>query len=402
MVVLAIENLISSVQTLDELIKVLKTTYKLKIKEFEVANRRLIHINRTSASKCDVIPDECSNIIIDESMDIISRNIGKLYPIKDNCCLLDICEDEPVIVEEWLPGKQIILSKFYNTYLLSTKEDIHGNDYAVPGGPKCSEIIMHALNSNKYLNGIDTLFSENFPDTTCWCFQIVPKNEFNLSTPTDYEVVLLNAINTETQVDMSITQLNNIAEHYHIPIPKRKHAYGIKQIKEVSNILYRQNPTILGTIVVEVKQKNLYDLEIQRGKYNLRTTNSLWEVELTKMANTVLKHKSYVFNATNNTAQKNMVKLMRAGYSTALKELSKLYIKQEYVRTNKIFANNIKSHPMAAALFALRYKKISGLFQMHQVIKAKHLLKYIEQKDNIIFKATLDNYREELCQINLK
>ena len=397
MMVLAIESVISDTDTLDELINTLKTRYRLCVREYEVAGKRLIQVTRNSKSYYDAIHDECSNLIIDEDLTIVSRNIEKLYAIEDSFCLFDITEDDPVVVEEWLPGKQVVISRFYSTYLLSTKEDIHGRDLIVPEGPKCSDIVMHAFNHNKHLTGLDTLFSEELPEATCWCFQIVPKNEFNVSKPEDYDLVLLNAINTETNVDMTIAQLNNIGEHYNIRIPQRRHAYGMKRIKEVSEILYSQNSSILGTILTEVKHKPTSSSEVLRGKYAVNIA-SPWKTELNRTVGLVLKHQVHSLEIKGEPALVNMLDLLQDSYGDLLKELSSLYIEGERARTRRQFANKVKHHPMAAALFALKDRKINGLLQMYKVVKPRHLLEYIENKNTSAFKTVLDNYKETICR----
>ncbi len=398
MIVLAIENIITDAASLDDLKHTLVTKYRLAISEYEVSGKRVIHVNRSKDSQQDFIQDECSNLIIDEDMTIISRNVEKLYPIEDGFCLLDINEDEPVIVEEQLPGKQIILSRFYSTYLLSTEKDIHGRDPIIEGGPRCNDIVMHAFNTTGHLSGLDTLFAEDLPESTCWCFQLVPKNTFNIDKPEDYELVLLNAINTNTNVELSITQLDNIGEQFGIRTPVRRYAYGMKRIKEVSEILYSMNPSILGTVVTEIKHENSIHSDTQRGKLSIVNITP-WKAELNRTAKLILKHQCHNPEIKGEPGLVNMLELLQDNYSDILEELTTLYIDNEKARTRRIFASKIKHHPFAAALFALKDNKISGLLQMHKVIRPYHLLKYVESRDKSTFKTTLDDYKETVCRL---
>jgi len=393
---LALERVLNSAVGMDQLINTLRNRYRLVVEEYKVSGKRLIQVNRGKTGYFDALQDECSNVIIDEDMIIISRNVERLYNIKDNFCLLNICDEEPVMVEEWLPGRSVTISRFYSTYLISTEADIHGRNPITTGGPRCNDIVMHAINQNKLLNGLDTLFSESLPESTCWCFSIVPKNEFNISKPEDYDLVLLNAINIETNNELTIAQLNNIGKQFRIRVPQRRHAYGMKRVEEVSKILFEQNPSILGTVVTEVAPLHRTH-DIQRGIY-LIGMNSSWKSELNKTAKLVLKHQSHDLGVRDEPALANMVDILQYGYGELLKEMNSLYNEYSNTRTRRSFASGVKDHPMAAALFALRDSKITSLLQMYSVVKPKHLLQYVEGRDKAAFRGALNDYKETICR----
>jgi len=397
MLVLAIESIMADSSSLDELIITLRHRYKLLVIEHNVSGKRLIHVNRNNQTYYDSVQNECSSIVIDEDMTIISRNVEKVYSITDNSYPPVYDSKEPVIVEELLPGKQITISRFYSTYLLSTEKDIHGRDQIVPRGPKCNEIVMHVLNSNKTLKGIDGLFAENLPESICWCFQIVPKNEFNIDKFEDYDLVLLNAINIETNREMPIAQLKDIATYRNIRTPVRRLACGMKNVKEITNDLFLHNPSIIGTVITKIESAPIRGCGIQRKRYNINIS-SPWRSELNRTAQLVLRHQYHGLKIEDKPALINMLKLIREGYESLLEEMDTLYLKHKTARTRKLFANGVNNHPMAAALFALKDKKITHLLQMYKILRPVNLLKYVENRNKITFKIALDAYKEVICQ----
>jgi len=393
MVILAIETLLRDSSSLDEFINTIKTRYDVVVKEVIVAGKRMVHLKRPAKPKFfDSIQEECSNMLINEELIIVTRSVEQIYHIDDNFCLLDIPSTlTPIEAQEWFPGKLVTLSKYFNTYLITTEEDVHGRDTICNGGPTCNQIVMYCLNSANS-GGIDCLFNTHWTDSMAWSFQIIQKNEFNFKSPKDYDIVLLNAINVETNHELNICQLENIAEHYHLRVPRRKRIFSQKDIQKTYNQLASTNPSIRGLIFIDEESSN----ETLRGKIELKT-GSTWRNRLLGTASLVLNHDLAALEETDSVLD-NMIELMKKHYDKLLSELSGLYVINSELRTRKQFALKVKHHPMAQVLFALADKKIDGLVQMHKIIKPIHLLSHIEQVDNEQFEFALSFYKEKICQ----
>ena len=162
-----LQDLLDEQYTLDEAISFLKTKHKLLISEKTISNKRVLHLTRPlHPNNLDTIQDEASIVLVNDNLKIISKSINRIYNTTDSCSSIDINNnnrpyDVPLIVEEWIPGIMVVVSKYRDTYLVSTERSITGDNTIDDSKSTCRKIVLSLLNEIIPVEGVKALFNRS-------------------------------------------------------------------------------------------------------------------------------------------------------------------------------------------------------------------------------------------------
>lgn len=361
-----IRELLKDRTTLDETINFLKAKHKLLITEETISGKRLIHVTRPIPSnKYDMVQDEASVVVIDENLKIISKGIEKIYDIDNEYCSLDLrlkkngvdtTYEELVVVEEWLPGTVVVISKYSGELVISTENSIMNI-----GQEKLEykNAVLKALDEVLECSETSVLFNASILEHMSWVFNLIQKKN-------RFELILIGAINLNNLTELSIIQLNNLSEHFKFSRPRRKIARTRAQIDEIATE-FTKTPGLRGVIIS--------DGHGHRGKIRMR--ERLHKVNLERIAYCVMTNKTNELDSLRPKYDK-MISLVTTQFNKYLVKLNDSYTQFSGIRVRKVFASKIKYQTLASVLFAIRDDKISDVTQLYKVVKPRYLLKLIK------------------------
>jgi hypothetical protein len=368
MTVLAIQELLRVQNSFDEAKEVFETMHNLKVKECMISGDKVMVLTRDKELKyTSTIQDEASFVVINEHLNIVAKGREKIYKTDIDYVGLTLLhnDNKPIIVQEFKEGIEIIISKFNSTFLISTKDDIHGHPY--------NKIVLDIINRKFPSEGLDSLFNASWFNNTSWVFTLVKQNN-------RHELYLTSAFDLERSYELSLLQINNISTYLNLKVNRHQTVYTKEQLEGAIN-LFATKDINLKYVIVSNEDGNSFKIKVKHYSNNGM---------LTHIARCVIEHDLAQLNAVDKK-YKYLVSLIRHRHHTCVKELCDLFIKNEYVRTRKMYASKVKHHPMSAAIFALKDKKIKGFYNMGRVIKPIDLLTIVEEKDHTQFYEFLED-----------
>jgi len=359
MTVLAIQEILRQQKTLKEVKKIFKMEHNLKVREHLVSGKKVVVLTRDPKLKyTSVVQDEASLVIIDEDLNIVTKGFDRLYKTSTDYVGITLLHnnDRAITVQEWLEGPEIVISKVNNTFLISTKDDINGHPY--------SKIVMDIIDKKFPEKGLDELFDHKWVNNISWIFKLVKHTSC-------HKLYLIGGINLKNLQELNTTQIDNIAKYLNLKTFRHQNVYTKKQLEDTIHLFLTSNTTSK-YVIVKDEEGNRFKIPIK--KYSKSKL-------LTHIAKCIIEHDQSKLNNID-TKYNELVSLIQHRFHTCTLELCQLFTKNKNVRTRKIYANNVKHHPFAAAIFALKDKKISGFYNMKRVIKPIDLLNVIEEKDH--------------------
>jgi len=381
---LCINDKLSEAYDIDDFLHTIKTMYGIKVTEDIVAGTRIAMLTRPNhPDSTSVFQDECSLLIVDEDLNIVAKTIDRIYPYGHSYSEISTAEKNfPLIAEEWLPGIQVVVSKFKGVHLISTKDDIQGLNTVFPSGKSVAEIVVEKIRALRGAVDVDDLF--NFGDSgeyMSWTFQLVPDNG-------DYELVLLSVFDLDTVEELDKIQLSELSANFGMTVPSERTVFRYEDMKKVMLSLYNINKDIKGVILRNSLGERT---KVLLHKHRQRTRG---------VKGKILTLAEYVLN--NNTIEDNnskqIVELMQSNLKLMRDEVRAVYELYKTVRTKKKFVERVAHYPMCRVLYALKDGRINEIEELHKVVSPSYFVKLLNKVDKDKFSTELQNYKEILCQ----
>jgi len=375
--VTSITDIIEEAKTFRDFVTIAQIDYDLQISENLVSGKRCALICcPDNEEHTSIIQDECSLVIVSEHLDIIGASFEKVYPQDDIDYGLHTGRF-PLIAEEWLPGIQVVVSKFNHTYLLSTKNDIHGSTKV--GGVRASTAVLNYINRMPEILNLDRLF--DFPNAVSWIFQVVPVPKGGTA------IVLLSVMDLCTMQEFSKEQTDALAMKFGLTTPSCVDINSEKGIPAAIATLHKGFNGIRGVILRDSFNTRIsvpIDAKVQvKGRKGV----------LFELADNVLHG---VENSSTDTHE--LTEVMKTNLKRMINEMSALYELNRKIRTKKKFVEGVSHYPFSKVLYGLKDGKINCVNDLHKIISPSYFLKVLKKVSGEALASAFDNCKEKLCQ----
>lgn len=393
MIVPVIIDEINAADSFDEFLNTMSIRYAMRIRETTVEGTKVSMLTRpTKPNNSCVLHDECSLVVVTEDHELIVKAIERIYEYGHKYCPLKITEgkstgaDPPIYVEEKLPGIMVTLSKYNLTYLISTKEHVHGYS-SMPGKSEqnVSEFFVSTMNELQPNKGLDALFANAWFSPFTWTFQIVPLKYDK------FDLVLLGATNMDSGEELSRNQVDNLAMYFKLKRPEKVIIYKEAQIQDAIDTLLRINSSIDGVILATDQQQRAQIPIQENSRIGLYQNGS--RKEILSLAGCVMRNMDLSYFKESKLVdifETNMYRLQNEGKI--------LYSLNKHRRTRKKFALAVDHHPMAKVLYAIRDSKIESVTELFKALSSIEFIKMVGMVDGERLHKVITEYKEKSCQ----
>lgn len=391
---LPLRKILKSVASIDGLHSVLTHKYGLTTLSSELSGKRILHVSRPSgiigAGMCDIVQESCTLLVIDENMKVVAKAPDKVYPLEDPFCeIKHVNEYNPAYVTDWIDGTLVVISKRGSSYLISTKNSVHGADLLGTSELSVSSVVLDLLDIANPYKGIDLLFdAKEVPSLNelSWSFVIRPKNGVYTNDFRDYEMYLVGAFNTETEYTASMTQLASLARQLCLKMPERQKIFNFKQATVFMNSRAKKMVPYKGIIFTDcadgstASARYINKSKIQVEKEKKIDVDGALLNKLIPYVTPFLEDKpSIVFEMC--AKDRELTYVVYKHFNEYIDSVRKAFAKAEHSRSKKAFAERVKGHEFATVLYALYSGKIETPGRAIDVLSPKRFATHILLKD---------------------
>ena len=409
-----INTLIDKYKTTNELPllgKHLKLNYDLDISYGMLNQNTILHATRDDNVDEDSVlfpvQEEATLVVIDEFFDIVSKAPPKLYPMSHQfCAVKEISQKDPVSVKNMIEGHLVTVSKYKNSYMISTRENIHAyNKLITDGTVSVNTAVLDLLERINPYKGIDALFEEKSElnaEDICFTFILSPKTGIYTDDVSDYKLYLVGMYNRKTdafyqswQIISFINTLNMLSD-YSIYVQDSVIAYSYDNIKAISKDRVKR-PNIKGVIVS-------YTGKIGKSAYYTPGIN----MEIETITEQKLNYNKYIGYVAKPFLENNYIAAMQVRYKheelaftiqrfleSNITSINSLFQKYSHSRTAKAFYLRVEHHPFKKVLMSMYRGNIKST---HELSKVVHIAKFTREllKDPIYSKEVKKLIKEEI------
>lgn len=382
-----INTLIDKYKTTNELPLLgrhLRLKYDLDISYGMLNQNAILHITRTDGVDEDSVlfpaQEDATLIVIDEFFDIISKAPKKLYSMSNQfCAVKEISQKNSVSVKNMVEGHLVTVSKYKQSYLISTREDIHAYNKLVSGGTISVNTAMLDLleRANPY-KGIEVLFenrSELPSEDICFTFMLSPKNGVYTDNVSDYKLYLISMYNRKTDAFyqpwqmISFTNNINAIVEYAIRVQSSVIAYSYDHVKAIAEERVK-SPNIKGVLLN-------YTSEVSKSAYHIPCVCAETKPEVEQGIN----YNKFIGPIAKPFLENNYIAAMQVRYKhdelatvvqrfleSSKTSINSLFQQCRYSRTAKAFHLRVEHHPFKKVLMAMYRGDIKSTHELFRVV----------------------------------
>ena len=383
-------------------------SHNLRAIHSKVSGDGILHLSRMgdTCGGCDPIHNDSTLLLLDDAMDVIGVAPSAAQKLAvDDIYTLPLKDSNPAVVSELLIGKLVVVSLYKQTYIISTKDDLHGTAPIYPGvAATTQEIFLDLLDRIDPMNGLDGLFKKNRGGINCRCFSytfvLSPRNGKFTDKFLDYDMYMValydrttHMFKTPEQIKSLCQQLNGASTINKIKLPTYTKVYSIDQLHTAID-KYTKYPNVRGVYLLDSEMIAAY-IVLNYQKVCLKP-----EKYLKNIVEQYLKY-DYVGVLHENRLHPKLAPIIHSFIKTYQKDAEKCYAKTKNIRTKRTFYDTIKGHKTEHLLCALRSGRAKSVTELHKVFTPKKVIRmlleeYGAEKINNLIEEQEINRRGEL------
>lgn len=356
--------------------------HNLQAMHGKISGNDVLHLSRKTNMfvENDNIHNDATIILLDDILNVI--NIAPPMALKmkmEDLDTLPITENTPVVVSELFIGKLVTIALYNQTYVISTKDDLHGS-LPIKDGLTVStqEIFLDLLDRIDPMGGTDGLFRSNRGGINCrkfsYSFVLSPKNGKFTDNFLDYNLYMValydlasHMFKTPEQIASLCQQLNYGATTKKILLPSYKKIYSVEQLK-TAIFKYSKCQNVRGVYLLDESMNAAYvTVENTRTRYNP-------EKYMYKLVGSYLKY-DYLSVLREKQYHSKLAPLVNNFVLTYYSEAEDYYEKIKSIRTDKTFHESVKNHRTKLLLYAMRKNRIKSITELYKVFTPNKIIK---------------------------
>jgi hypothetical protein len=328
-------------------------------------NGSLFITRKPGANPIDSIADECSMMMISEdnvgNINIIAKSMDRMYEFGGEFSSINIINhSNPVMVEEWLPGKCAMCYIVEDVTYVSTKDSVYGNEEI--GENKCSinSLVSSKLTSNKnlkYQNMKSALKNQSL------ILNITPNNDSS-----DFDIYLIDVIDMDDFSSVTDIRLKIIAKELGLKTPNKIVIKSENRLtKAIGDLIYR-NPSIKGVIL--------------KNKFGERDKISIKGYDVSSYITPFSK--KYISTAINCIMKEvyfgidnELTTLLRKSVKEIELEAQSKYDSVRGIKLKRHFYHRIKDFPAPYLLIWMRENSVNNVSEALKNVDASKVIKHI-------------------------
>ena len=379
----------------------LGTSHGLRATHSNISGNNVLHLARRcdNYDEEDDIHNDATIMVLDDALKVVSMAPPIAPRLTDNDVVaLPVDDDSPIMASDLLIGKLLTVSLYKNTYVISTKDSLHGNAPIIDGvAAATQEIVLDLIDRIFPYLGLEGLFRANFGGIDCrhfsYTFILSPRSGKFTSNFLDYDFFLVSMydkanhrfLNT-MQITSLVQQLNSGATSRSILQPRYHKVYSIEQLKEVAAKFTRRD---------YVKGLYLFDSSMNSASWVIAKNNYRINLEkyMRDMVNAYLKN-DYIGVMRANESNPGLAPVVHKFINEYKNSAIVTYRDAKMARTKHSFHRRVCGHKADTILYALYEGKINSVNELHKVLKPNKVIRMIEEEYGLKYIEGLINKQE--------